>query len=206
MPALSQTGGLTRGADADALSAGFTDAPTEIRYRITSRTLPAPMQVLFQVDELSNGFAMNGQGVFELDETESLQYFPILQSQMGERVSLINGRIIFRLTSRLDEQRRAKEVAIFGISKWFQPNDCFAVLGECSSLQEDVVRIGRKLNVRTTEANGIWRARATVNGTGDLAYSTSYTVDEAGFLIDENRTEFVDGLKVRTTVRRMSTE
>lgn len=196
---------LTKGVGADELSSGFDAPPKALRYRITSRSLPAPMQVLFTIAPRSNGFSLSGQGVLETSEEESAALFPILQRQLGDRVRLVDGRIIFSLSSRLDEERRAREVAIFGVSKWFQPNDCFTVLGECDSFQEGGVGLGRTLNVRTTETNGIWRARATINGTGDLAYSSSYTVDAAGFLIDENRTEIVDGTRVRTTVRRMST-
>ncbi|MEO0343820.1 MAG: hypothetical protein AAF198_10320 [Pseudomonadota bacterium] len=205
-PLLAQ-GGLSRGVGADQLSVGFSDAPDMLRYRITSRSLPAPMQVVFKIKSRSNGIEMRGQGVFEMDPPESEQLFQILSASMGERVRLVDGRVIFALSSLLDKDRRAIETAMFGISKWFQPNDCFAILGDCASFQETAQSAGRSITVRTSEANGVWRARAVINETeGELAYTSSYSVDAAGFLIDENRTEFFDGLKVRTTVRRLEAD
>ena len=144
--------------------------------------------------------------MFEAEESLTSQLFPMLQRRMGERVDYQNGVLYFALNSRLDEYRRAEETSMLGISTWFQPNDCFAVIGNCKSFQESAKGLGRQLEVRTSENNGVWRAKATIMGSGDVAYSTSYTVDEAGFLIDENRTEFVDGLKVRTTIRRMEAQ
>ncbi|MEM0977019.1 MAG: hypothetical protein AAGJ34_05765 [Pseudomonadota bacterium] len=196
-------GGLTKGVGAADLRVGFEDAPDKLIYRINTRTLPAPMQVHFNVTERSNGFTLNGNGIFEADEDMNAVLFPLLQNQMGDRVQLREGIIHFKLISRLDESRRAKEVAMFGISKWFQPNDCFTVLGECMSTQESALGLGRRVLVNTSEVNGVWRARATVIGSDAFAYSASYTVDAAGFLIDENRTEMIDGVKVRTTVRRL---
>lgn len=196
-------GGLTKGASFEDLSAGYAAAPEELRYRVNSRSLPAPMQLVFRVTERSNGFTLTGQGAFETDAELAAQLFPLLQSQMGDRVRLSDGLIRFSLSSRLDEQRRAKETAMFGVAKWFQPNDCFGVLGDCESFQENALGRGEVLLVRTTESGGVWRAKATIKGTGAQVYSTSYTIDAAGFLIDENRTETIDGLKVRTTVRRL---
>ena len=196
-------GGLTKGVSAEELELGFADAPSELRYRVTSRNLPAPMQLVFQVQERSNGFTLSGQGIFEASEELGQELYPMLERQLGDRVGFQNGLVFFQLQSRLDEDRRAKEIAMFGVSKWFQPNDCFAVIGDCESTQESEGGLGEILLVRTTENNGVWRARATVKGSDRLVYSASYTVDAAGFLIDENRTETIDGLKTRTTVRRI---
>ena len=202
-PVLAQFS-LTKGVTSEELSTGFAASPDRLSYRIVSRNLPAPMQVVFDIKERSNGFTLTGQGVLDADAEESALLFSILQRQMGDRVSLVGGKLAFRMSSRLDEFRRAKEVAIFGVPRWFQPNDCFAVVGACQSFQEGENSLGRTLDVRTSEANGIWRARATVKGTGALAYSAYYTVDASGFLIDENRTEIINGRRVRTTVRRIT--
>lgn len=208
MPVAAQGfgGGLTKGVSAEELTAGYAAAPAELRYRVTSRNLPAPMQLIFEVQERSNGFTLKGQGIFEAKEDLAQNLYEMLERQMGNRVRFQNGLVYFQLSSRLDELRRAEETAMFGVSKWFQPNDCFAVIGDCESFQESALGLGEVLLVRTTESNGVWRAKATVKGSGRQVYTTSYTIDAAGFLIDENRTETVDGLKTRTTVRRMETQ
>ena len=194
--------GLRLGADAERLARKLSNPPDRISYVIESASLPAAVTVVLEPRLVSGGVDLTGEGVFAISGDVARGYYEALRPLMGERLSLREGQLILEVGAELDAKGRSRAVDMFGLTTWYQPHDCFATLGVCETVEQTSFGEERALEVHTSERGGFWKMRAYLKGTRRLVYAASYTVDEAGFLIDETRVQVGGGARIRTKVRR----
>jgi len=182
--------GLTSQADLDAIR-----PPTGVSYSfdLNSGGLGIPTEMTLRARRTGrNQYEYTGTMEITLPEAENLEVVAeVLAQQLGKTTVRAKGNQLFiPVGMQVDHRFRSKSSNIVSNTTFYEPHDCFAVLGTCRYTAMEQDGSVASFIAETTESSGVWRTETKLDpsaenaGIDDERRRLVYSIDRNAVLID----------------------